>query len=150
LHKLAVLLFTLLALLASNVEAQMCPSKTVFLRIIGYDDQKPTHFGAVQIPAGFFPGTEDQCPNKDVVAEMAEIDIQTGIATPIPLFVKKGSLNIKEAILNEDEVKLFKEKGIVNPPKQEVPKQQKKEPIVPKAGQFTANAETNTLRSPVN
>lgn len=149
--KLAVLLFVLLALLASNVEAQMCPSKSTFLRIVAFDENnKPSHLSALHIAPELLPGTDDNCPNENVIAKMMEIDYKNQTVRPMPIAIEKGAVSNPVNVLTDDEIILFKEKGIVNPPKQETPKKDTKPaPIVPKKGQMTADAKADALHSSI-
>jgi hypothetical protein len=141
------LLLVLSILVVNNVSAQMCPSTTKFIRIIAFDENnKPSHLSALHIAPGLLPGTDEECPNENVIAKMMEIDRKNNTIRPMPLAIEKGALSNPVNVLTDEEVTLFMEKGIVNPPKQD----SKPAPIVPKKGQLTANAKAEALHSSTN
>jgi hypothetical protein len=123
------------------VEAQMCPSTSKFIRIVAFDDNnKIIQVSAVQVPPQFFSGTDEDCPDKSITAKLIEFDVNTGVVRPVKLIVEKGALGNPDIILNEEEVKLFREKGIVAPPKNINPNPEniKPIPIIPNKRQLTA------------
>jgi len=149
---LVVLLFIFLALLVSNVEAQMCPSTTKFIRIVAYEDAKPIRLNALQIPPQMLPGDDTNCPNQTVVAKMMEIDNQNQTIVPMPILIEQGAISNPDNVLTDEEVKLYQEKGIVNPPNIRYNTKPKETPV-PKAlpkGSTTANVKANALHSSIN
>jgi hypothetical protein len=152
LKKLVVFLFVLFVVLVSNVQAQMCPSATTFIRILAIDDNtKQIHLSVMQVAPKLLPGTDSDCPSQDVMAQMLEIDYKNNTVKPIPIAIQRGAVSSPENVLNEEEIKLFQEKGIVNPPKQATPKPETKPaPSVPKKGSTTADVKAEALYSSSN
>jgi hypothetical protein len=153
LHKLAVLLTVLIILVAGSVSAQMCPSTTKFIRIVAFDENnKPSHSSALHIAPEIFPGTDAECPNQDILTKMMEIDLKNQTIRPVPIAIEKGAVSDPVNVLTDEEVTLFKEKGIVNPPNIKYNNKPKQQPAltIPKKGQTAANAKADALYSSIN
>ena len=142
--------FILSLLLSTFVFAgPVCPSKSVVLRFVATNEiTGEMSIAGVEIDKNFLPGTEVSCPDKDVIIKILRTNSLTGDKVILPLLITKGALNEPENVLTSEEETLFKEKGIVNPPKQVTPKPETKPaPLVPKKGSLTANAEAGALHS---
>lgn len=146
--RLAVFLFVLFVALVSNTQAQMCPSATTFIRIFDIDDStKQLQLNALQIAPGFLPGTDSDCPNQDILANMLEMDHKNKTTRIIPVAIQRGAVSSPENVLNEEEIRLYQEKGIVNPPKQ---KPSSKPAPPPAKGRTTADVKAEALYSSNN
>jgi hypothetical protein len=146
LKKISVLFFVLLALLSYEVEAQeMCPSKTTYIKIFAFNDAGDVvGVSSLHIAPRLLPGTDPDCPNRDVVAEISERDHKNQAATTMPVLISRGAVSDPSNILSEEEAKALHK----TPPKQEEKKQDTNP--VPMKGQTTADAKANTLRSSIN
>lgn len=149
---LAILFVALSILVVSNASAQTCPSTTKFIRIVAFNEEnKPIRLNALQVPPQMLPGDESDCPNRDVIAVMMEVDNENKTITPMNVAIEKGAVSNPDNVLNDEEIKLYREKGIVNPPNIRYNNKPKEIPV-PKAlpkGSTTADVKAETLHSSI-
>lgn len=149
---LAILFIALGILVTNSAIAQTCPSTTKFIRIVSFDSEhKPVRLNALQVPPKMLPGDDSNCPNQDVVAQMMEIDNEKQTITPMAVAIEKGAVSNPTNVLNDEEIILYREKGIVNPPNIRYNTKPKEAPVpkAPMKGSTTANVEANALHSSV-